>query len=165
MTVTFCRADTGRRRRRYSTSRSCSRSYWMPQTNIMPAADPRIVRIPLEALNGVQRIAFGLYLSPNFLQTTGPLPGTIEVMPTGGPIQRPVPLDDPSSPGYVPISYHVFLPQRDQSPREDPRSHLRARAQATTSLAPRRPSPRRSPRRDSPRLRWNSLATASDPRA
>jgi dienelactone hydrolase len=85
---------------------------WMPQTNI--SLDPtEVVPIPFEALEGVQRIAFGLYLSPNFLQITGDLPGTIAVTPTARPIQPPVPIPvDPSlPPGYVPISYHVFLPR------------------------------------------------------
>jgi dienelactone hydrolase len=84
---------------------------WMPQTNINQApSEP--VPIPLPVLDGVEKVAFGLYLSPNFLQTSGPLPGTIAVTPTGGPIQAPVPVDDPSlPPGYVPISYHVFLPR------------------------------------------------------
>jgi hypothetical protein len=83
---------------------------WMPQTNINQApSEP--VPIPLPVLDGVQKVAFGLYLSPNFLQISGPMPGTIAVTPTGRPIQAPVPIGDPSlPPGYVPISYHVFLP-------------------------------------------------------
>jgi alpha/beta hydrolase fold len=88
---------------------------WMPQTNF-GQPPPKPIPIELPILDGVERIAFGLYLSPNFLRTSGPLAGTIEVRPTGQaiPIQPPVPVDDfglpPAYDGYVPISYHVFLP-------------------------------------------------------
>lgn len=82
---------------------------WSAQTNIDGSTTD--FPIPLSVLGGVEKIAFGLYLSPNFIQTTGPLPGTIAVTPTGGPIQDPVPLDIPAiPPGYAPISFHVFLP-------------------------------------------------------
>ena len=88
---------------------------WMPETNFgQPPSEP--IPIPLSLLDGVEKIAFGLYLSPNFLRTSGPPAGTIEVRPTGQaiPIQPPVPIDDFGLPtaydGYVPISYHIFLP-------------------------------------------------------
>ena len=86
---------------------------WLPQTNITEPPTTSIP-VPLQALGGVQRVAFGLYLSPNFVRTSGPEAGSIAVTPTAGPIQQPVPVDDPSlaafPPGYIPISYHVFLP-------------------------------------------------------
>ena len=84
---------------------------WLPQTNINQPPQP--IPVPLPILEGVEKIAFGLYLSPNYIQPDGPMPGTIAVTPTGGGIQAPVPVPgvDPSlPPGYVPISYHVFLP-------------------------------------------------------
>jgi dienelactone hydrolase len=81
---------------------------WLPQTNIAIPDPFDPIAIPTEVLEGVEKVAFGLYLSPNFLQVSGPLPGTIAVTPTNRPIQAPVPVDDPS--GYIPISYHVFLP-------------------------------------------------------
>jgi hypothetical protein len=81
---------------------------WLPQTNIGVTDPFEPIPIPTETLEGVEKVAFGLYLSPNFLQVSGPMPGTIAVTPTGGPIQAPVQVDDPS--GYIPISYHVFLP-------------------------------------------------------
>jgi hypothetical protein len=87
---------------------------WLPQTNITEPPSSSLP-LPLQAFDGVKRVAFGLYLSPNFLRTSGPEAGSIEVTPTARPIQQPVPVDDPSlaifPPGYIPISYHVFLPQ------------------------------------------------------
>ena len=85
---------------------------WLPQTNITLPPGPEIP-VPLQ-LDGVQKVAFGLFLSPNFIQTSGALAGSIAVTPTARPIQDPVHVNDPSlaifPPGYVPISYHVFLP-------------------------------------------------------
>ena len=75
--------------------------------------------IPKSALAGVESIAFGLYLSPNFTNISGVAAGTINVSPTNGPISGPVPipgLDFLLPPGYVPISYHVFLPPASQKP-------------------------------------------------
>ena len=75
---------------------------WYPQGNSsIPSQD-----IPLSPLSGVQTIAFGLYLSPNFLN---PSNGTIAATPTNTPITAPVPT--PTAPlGYARISFHVFLP-------------------------------------------------------
>jgi hypothetical protein len=86
---------------------------WLPQTNItLPPTSA--IPVPLQVLDGVQKVAFGLFLSPNFIQTSGALAGSIAVTPTAGPIQNPVPVSDPAlapfPPGYVPISYHVYLP-------------------------------------------------------
>ena len=89
---------------------------WIPQDNgPAPAPQP----IPLSALQGVESIAFGLYLSPNFLQVSGPLAGSIPATPTAGPIVNPIPVPGlPANipPGFVPISFHVFLPPASQMP-------------------------------------------------
>ena len=69
---------------------------WLPQTNIAVPDPFEPIPIPTETLEGVEKVAFGLYLSPNFLEASG----TIAVTPTSGPIQAPVPVDDPS--GYMP---------------------------------------------------------------
>ena len=74
---------------------------WIPAQSGLSAQD-----IPLTALSGVAQIAFGLYLSPNFLN---PANGTISVTPTNAPISGPVPVPGIPS-GYVPVSFHVFLP-------------------------------------------------------
>ncbi len=74
---------------------------WVPAQSGLPPQD-----IPLSALSGVDRIAFGLYLSPNFIN---PSDGTIPVTPTNVPISGAVPL--PGIPfGLVPVSFHIFLP-------------------------------------------------------
>src|SRR5262245_58388400 len=94
---------------------------WLPQTNINQPPEP--IPLPLPILDGVEKIAFGLYLSPNYIQPDGPQAGTIAVTPTGGPIQPPVavPIGDPSlPPGFVPISYHVFLPRVTSSTAKIP---------------------------------------------
>lgn len=81
---------------------------WLPQDNT-PSPTPQ--PISLSALASVDRVAFGLYLSPNFLNVSGPAAGSITVTPTGGPIAGPVPVPGlPTPPGYVPVSFHVFLP-------------------------------------------------------
>jgi dienelactone hydrolase len=95
---------------------------WLPQTNINELPQKPIT-VPLPILDGVEKIAFGLYLSPNYIQPDGPMPGTIAVTPTGGAIQAPVPIPglDPSlPPGYVPISYHVFLPHASSTTAKIP---------------------------------------------
>jgi len=62
--------------------------------------------IPLNVLPNVGQIAFGLYLSPNYLSLSS---GTINIAPDT-PVAVPgVPAGVP--PGFVPISYHVFLPK------------------------------------------------------
>lgn len=92
---------------------------WIPQTSnpALPASQD----IPLSVLGGVDRIGFGLYLSPNFLSVSGPLAGSIPVTPTKNPIGDPIPV--PGLPvsipaGYVPVSFHVFLPPASQMPVE-----------------------------------------------
>ena len=83
---------------------------YMPQddTGTNPA-----MAIPISALEGVGNIVFGLYLSPNFLDPSGIIPGSIAASPTNQPIVGPVALpglDPPLPAGYVPVSFHVFLP-------------------------------------------------------
>jgi Bacterial virulence factor lipase N-terminal len=84
---------------------------WIPAQSGLPSQD-----IPLGALAGIGEIAFGLYLSPNFLN---PLNGTIATTPTNAPINGPIPV--PGVPagipaGYVPVSFHVFLPAGSPPP-------------------------------------------------
>ena len=77
---------------------------WDPQ-----GAAPQQIPVPAD----VDQIAFGLYLSPNFLQVQGPLAGSIAVTPTNAPIGAPVPVPGlPSNipAGYVPVSFHIYLP-------------------------------------------------------
>ena len=74
---------------------------WVPAHSGLPSQD-----IPLSALSGVDTIAFGLYLSPNFIN---PSDGTIAVTPANTPILGALPI--PGLPtGIVPVSFHVFLP-------------------------------------------------------
>lgn len=63
--------------------------------------------IPLDVLQGVDQVAFGLYLSPNFLD---PANGTIPTTPTNDPISGPIPIPGVSATGFLPVSFHVFLP-------------------------------------------------------
>ncbi len=90
---------------------------WIPQTN-NPSLPPG-QNIPLSVLGGVDKIAFGLYLSPNFLSVSGPLAGSIPVTPTNIPIAGPIAvpgLPPAIPPGYVPVPFHVFLPSVSQMP-------------------------------------------------
>jgi len=57
---------------------------------------------PMAVLAGVERISFGMFLSPLYLNTSGPLAGTITTTPTAGPIQPPN--------AVIPVSFHLFLP-------------------------------------------------------
>ena len=74
---------------------------WVPAQSGLPPQE-----IPLTALAGVDQIAFGLYLSPNFLN---PSDGTIAVTPTNTPISDAIPVPGIPS-GLVPVSFHIFLP-------------------------------------------------------
>lgn len=67
---------------------------WIPAQSGLPPQD-----IPLSALPGVGRVAFGLYFSPNFLN---PSTETISFTPSNRPISGPS--------GYIPVSFHLFLP-------------------------------------------------------
>jgi Bacterial Ig-like domain len=73
---------------------------WMPQTGVAGVNYDQT--LPLNVLTGVDRIAFGLYLSPLYLNTSGPEAGTIGTTPTSFPIQPPSTV--------IPVSFHLFLP-------------------------------------------------------
>lgn len=70
---------------------------WVPQGSGEDSANSET--ITPDVLSGVGRIAFGLFLSPNFLSPTD---GTIAATPTAQPISAPS--------GFLPVSFHVFLP-------------------------------------------------------
>lgn len=81
---------------------------WLAQTNTSGPLTP--FPLPLN-LQGVGRVSFGLYFSPNFIAVEGPLAGSIPPSPTGGPVvMQQKPVINPMIPGYVPISFHIFLP-------------------------------------------------------
>jgi dienelactone hydrolase len=65
--------------------------------------------IPLSALSGVGRIAFGEYLTPIFQNVVGPAAGTISVTPTNLPLSGPTIT-------AVPVSFHVFVPNGSPPP-------------------------------------------------
>jgi hypothetical protein len=91
---------------------------WFPQDD-SGSSTPTSFPIPLSALGNVGSVAFGMFLSPNFLNVSGPAAGSITVTPTAEPIQPPVPVPGlPSTipKGYVPVSFHVFLPPPNKSP-------------------------------------------------
>src|SRR5581483_4963984 len=76
---------------------------WIPAQSGLPPQN-----IPLSALSGVGKILFGLYLSPNFLNVSGPSAGAITVTPTNAPIAAPA--------GVIPLSFHLFLPVTEPPP-------------------------------------------------
>jgi dienelactone hydrolase len=84
---------------------------WVPsQSGLPPQA------FPLKALSGVKTIAFGLYLSPNFLD---PSTGTIPVMTANTPIgdSMLIPGIRARIPrGFVLVSFHLFLPAGPRPP-------------------------------------------------
>ena len=90
---------------------------WLPQDN-SGSNPPTSQSIPLSALQNVDSVAFGMFLSPNFLNVSGPLAGSITPTATNSPIAPvPVPGLPPMLPsGYVPISFHVFLPPASKMP-------------------------------------------------
>jgi Bacterial Ig-like domain len=73
---------------------------WMPQTGVSSINYDQT--LPLDVLAGVDRIAFGLYLSPLYLNTSGLEAGAISTTPTNVPIQPPSTV--------IPVSFHLFLP-------------------------------------------------------
>ena len=73
---------------------------WMPDTGA--AGVDYNQALPLSVLAGVGKIAFGLYLSPLYLNTSGPQAGTISTTPTNQPIAPPS--------AVIPVSFHLFLP-------------------------------------------------------
>ena len=80
---------------------------WIPDYGVGQSTTPQ--PFPLNVLSGVDSVAFGLYLSPNFINVSGPFIGTVSVTPTGSAIAPPVGVPGFPS-GFVPVSYHVFLP-------------------------------------------------------
>lgn len=74
---------------------------WMPQTGVSGVNYNQT--LPLNVLGEVQRISFGLFLSPLYLNTAGPQAGSINTTPTNLPISPPGTL--------IPVSFHVFLPK------------------------------------------------------
>ena len=91
---------------------------YLPQDNQTPQTQ---VDIPLSVLSDVDRVVFGLYLAPNFLNVSGPLAGSISVTPTNEPIGNPIPA--PGVPqgipaGYIPVSFHTFLPPASKLPAD-----------------------------------------------
>ncbi len=82
---------------------------WLPQD--APAGSSEA--IPLSALTNVGSVAFGLFLSPNYLNVSGAAAGSITPTPTNQAIPPPIPV--PGTPstipaGFIPVSYHLFLP-------------------------------------------------------
>ena len=73
---------------------------WMPQSGLSGVNYNEA--LPLNVLTGVSQISFGLFLSPLYLNTAGPLAGSITTTPTNALIPAPSTL--------VPVSFHVFLP-------------------------------------------------------
>lgn len=79
---------------------------WYGDTGSGP---PIVQPIPLSSLANVDKVAFGFFLSPNFLGSDG----TIAAQPTNSPVTAPVPaptIIPGISFGYLPISFHLFLP-------------------------------------------------------
>ena len=79
---------------------------WMPQSGVLN--DNLNQTIPLNVLTGVEKMAFGLFLSPNYLSLTGAQQGTIPTTPTNQPNAQPN--------AIFPISFHVFLPPANTTP-------------------------------------------------
>jgi hypothetical protein len=79
---------------------------WQPQTGVTGVHYDQ--PIPLDVLGGVESISFGLFLSPLYLQVSGPMAGTIPTTPTNLPVAAPTLIE--------PVSYHVFLPPESSRP-------------------------------------------------
>jgi hypothetical protein len=95
---------------------SLQSAVWFPQDNNGTNTQQSI---PLPLLTEVEKIAFGLFLSPNFLNVTGASAGSITTTPTNEPIQLPVPVPGLPAlipPGYIPVSFHVFVPSISRAP-------------------------------------------------
>ena len=86
---------------------------WLAQTKVsgVKSADliPQSPPIRLDRLDGVDRVAIGMFLSPNFLSENFTIP---QVPTRTGKLKtNPYVLPLPGVPkGYAPISFHVFLP-------------------------------------------------------
>ncbi len=75
---------------------------WMPDPGVGVTGVNLNQTIPLNDLTGVASISMGAFWSPLYINTSGPLAGTISVTPTGEAIPAPG--------AVVPVSFHVFLP-------------------------------------------------------
>lgn len=83
---------------------------WNPENSKLPPQN-----IPVQqVLEGVGSIAFGLFPSPNYINTSGPDVGTITNSPDQ-PVAVPQ-LVGGLTFGYVPVSFHVFLPNKPAPP-------------------------------------------------
>ena len=138
---------------------------WLPQTNITEPPTTSIP-VPLQALGGVQRVAFGLYLSPNFVRTSGAGGRFDRRHPHGGPDSATCPCGR-SVPRSVSSGLYTNQspttcschPRRPRTPRFRWSSTVMARGIA--SLAGRQRLLQRSPRPALPRSPWKSWATVS----
>ncbi len=83
---------------------------WMPETGVSGVDYNQT--LPLGVLAGVDRVSFGVYLSPLYLNTSGPQAGTISTTPTN--ISIPIPNT------LVPVSFHLFLPAASSAPGKIP---------------------------------------------
>jgi hypothetical protein len=79
---------------------------WIPETGVSGVNYNQT--LPLNVLEGVERIAFGQYLSPLYLNIDGLQAGAITTTPTNLPISAPSKL--------IPVSFHVFLPKTSVPP-------------------------------------------------
>jgi hypothetical protein len=81
---------------------------WMPQSGVSGVNYNQT--LPLNVLGGVEKIAFGLFLSPIYLNLSGPQAGTISTTPTNLPNALPNLV--------IPVSFHVFLPPASKMPED-----------------------------------------------
>ena len=79
---------------------SISSMTWMPDMGVSGVTNNQ--PIPLTDLTGVAQVSFGAFISPLYLNTSGPFAGSISTTPTNQAISSP------SAP--IPVAYHVFLP-------------------------------------------------------
>jgi dienelactone hydrolase len=94
------------------SSRKLTSFQWVPDNPI--SGFPSVIDLPVD-LPGIGNVLFGLYYSPNFIATDGVLAGSIPQTPTGQAIVFPkTPVVDKKNPGFVPISFHAFLPSSPQ---------------------------------------------------
>jgi hypothetical protein len=79
---------------------------WMPDSGAAGVNYDQA--FPLSVLSGIDKVSFGIYLSPLYLNTSGPQAGAISTTPTNTPISAPSAL--------VPVSFHLFLPPASSVP-------------------------------------------------
>ena len=82
---------------------------WMPQMGVAGVTNDQTLPLK-DVLGGVETISFGLFLSPNYLNVSGPQAGTISTTPTKLPIAPPN--------GVFPVSFHAFLPPANSRPKK-----------------------------------------------